>query len=404
MFPKGFLWGAATSSHQVEGANTNNDWWFWEQQGKTKTSSAKAVNHRQQFDQDFQLAQQLNHNAHRFSVEWSRVEPHEGQFDNDAVRYYQEVILSLKAKNIEPIVTLHHFTNPKWFFDQAGWLNTQSPLLFSRYVEKTVGMLGKNVRYWITVNEPGVFAYYSYLTGIWPPGEKSITKCMRVIRHFIKAHRLAYHKIHEIYKSRGWPQPQVSIAKNLIPFQVCPKSNNAFCHFGVYLRHKMFNMYLLDKIKKEIDFIGVNYYFRDIISNDRTSSFGLLGGKCNTVHHHVQHVNTMGWDSYPEGIYEILCWLKKYQKPILITENGTCEEDDHLRWEFIESHIQQVQRALAIPVQVIGYLYWSLLDNFEWHHGFEPRFGLLEVDYKSFQRTVRQSAQQFADLIRKTRA
>ena len=391
-FPETFLWGAATSSHQVEGANTNNDWWFWEKEGKTKDPSGQATRHYELFDQDFQLARDLNHNAHRFSIEWSRVEPEEDIFDEAAIKHYCEVIQSLRQKSIEPIVTLHHFTNPKWFFDQGGWLNTRAPFWFTRYTEKIVSSLGRDIRYWTTINEPMVFAYQSYLHGIWPPGQRSVKHTWQVIQNLIKAHKSASLKIHDIYQKNDWTPAMVSIAKNLLLFKVCPNSNNFFCRFNVFLRHRFFNLYFLEKIKSFMDFIGVNYYMREYISLDPAVSLDFLGGKCNIVHGHVGHVNTLSWDSCPEGLFEVLCWLKKFKKPILITENGTCEEDDELRWQFIDGHLKALKKAIDTGIPVIGYLYWSLLDNFEWHHGYGPRFGIIEVDYKTFKRTPRPSA------------
>ena len=148
-----------------------------------------------------------------------------------------------------------------------------------------------------------------------------------------------------------------------------------------------------------MDFIGVNYYAREFISNHKHLPYGLLGGKCNQVHGHVGHLNTLFWDSCPEGLFEVLCWLKKFKKPILITENGTCEDDDEMRWKFIADHLRQLDKALKAEIPVIGYLYWSLLDNYEWHHGFRHCFGLIGVDYKTFKRTVRSSALRFKEVI-----
>ena len=398
MNPKDFLWGASTSSHQVEGNNQNNDWWFWEAQGKTKEPSGQATRHYELFDSDFELARQLNHNAHRFSIEWSRIEPQEGVFDNDKINHYLQVVQSLREKSIEPIVTLHHFTNPKWFYDSGGWLNPKVDFWFNRYAQKIVSALGNQVHYWVTINEPMVFAYQSYLEGIWPPGEKSIFKTIQVVHNLIKTHKSVYNTIQEIYQKNNWPASMVSFAKNFLVFKPCPRSQNFITKLSVGLRHQLFNCYFLEKVKSHLDFIGVNYYVREFISHDKP--FNRWGGKCNIPHGHVDHVNTLSWDSCPEGIYELLCWLRKFDKPILITENGTCEENDEYRWQFIEGHIQQVKKALAQGIPVIGYLYWSLLDNFEWHHGFGPKFGIIEVDYKTFKRTPRPSALRLSKLMK----
>ena len=403
MFPERFLWGAATSSHQVEGRNTNNDWWLWEKQGRTKEPSGEAVRHFELFDEDFRLAAALHHNAHRFSIEWSRIEPQEGVFDDQAIHHYREVVQSLRRKSLEPIVTLHHFTNPLWFYEKGGWLHKEAPGWFARYAAKMAEELGKDVVYWITVNEPLVLVYHSYLTGLWPPGKKSAAQSWQVTRNLIQAHKAAYQVIHEVYRRNSWPAIKVSIAKNLRPFQVCPKTNNWMCRLSVYLRHRLFNLYFLEKIREQMDFIGANYYEREIVSNDKALAYGPFGGKCNTAHGHDDHVNILGWGSSPEGLYESLLWLKKYGKPVLIAENGTCEEDDTYRLQFIKTHLEQLERAIGGGVPVIGYLYWSLLDNFEWHHGFGPRFGLIEVDYSNFKRTPRPSARQFGEICKNNR-
>ncbi|OGX08024.1 MAG: hypothetical protein A2Z88_07775 [Omnitrophica WOR_2 bacterium GWA2_47_8] len=391
-FPKNFLWGAVTSSHQVEGNNINNDWWAWEQAGKTKERSQEAARHFELYKNDLQSAKELNHNAHRFSIEWSRIEPKEGKFDEKAVAHYRDVILSLREKNIEPVVTLHHFTNPKWVYERGGWLNPKISFWFSRYAVLMAEALGKDVQYWITINEPMVFAYQSYFLGIWPPGQKSIKNAWKVVHHLIKAHRIAYREIHKVYQNKQWPLPKVSIAKNVMVFRACPKTDNAFCRLGVFLRHQLFNLYFLKKIKPCLDFIGVNFYARDFISNDKKLNAPLLGMRCNESHGHVERVNALAWDCCPECLFEVLCWLKGFQKDILITENGTCDDDDRLRFDYVDRHLKEIQRAIEIGIPIIGYLYWSLLDNFEWHHGFGPRFGLIEVNYKDFSRRPRKSA------------
>lgn len=400
IFPKKFLWGAATSSHQVEGNNTNNDWWLWERQGRTQDPSGKAANHYELFEQDFQLARDLTHNAHRFSIEWSRVEPQEGVFSNAAIEHYRAVIRSLRQKDIEPIVTLHHFTNPQWFSQQQGWLNHRSGFWFARYCARVMEALGRDVQYWITINEPMVLVYHAYLIGLWPPGKKSFLKMWQAANRLMNAHKAAYRTIRGIYRQHQWPVPKISIAQNLRPFKPCPRFKNIFVDVSIFIRHRLFNWYFLHKIRNHVDFIGVNYYDREYVSNETSLGCGLWGGRCNHAHGHAGHVNMLGWDSWPEGLFEVLSWLKGFRKPILITENGTCEEDDNFRRQFIEEHLKELQRALNAGVPVIGYLYWSLLDNFEWHHGFGPRFGLVEVDYTTFKRTVRPSALRFRDMIK----
>ncbi|MFC1704170.1 glycoside hydrolase family 1 protein [Candidatus Omnitrophota bacterium] len=399
VFPKKFLWGAATSSHQVEGLNTLNDWWDWEEKGNVKERSGKACNHYELFPQDFELAKRLNHNAHRFSIEWSRIEPKDNCWDENALKHYREVVVALKERDLEPIATLHHFTNPLWFFQQGGWLNKKASYYFHRYVGRVIDFLGKDVRYWITINEPVVFAYHSYLMGKWPPGHTSLKSTFRVLSNLATAHRNAYETIHEKYAKQGWLHPLVSIAKNAEVFSPCPAFPWVLNHLPVFLRHQIYNKYFFKKVHGYLDFIGLNYYTREVVRCSLKKADILFGENCNSYHRHCKTLNYMGWSVSPEGLFEILHWLKRYKLPILITENGTCDDDDSRRAHYIKGHLQQIERALQCSIPIFGYLYWSLLDNFEWDNGFGPRFGLIDVDYATFKRTIRQSALEYKDYI-----
>lgn len=182
-FPKNFYWGAATSAHQTEGNNTNSDWWEWEKRGALKFPSQDACRHYQFFRQDFDIAKELNHNAHRLSIEWARIEPQQGEFSQSQLEHYGQVIDALRERNIEPVVTLHHFTNPLWFSGLGGWVNNASQKYFPDYVEKVVTHLAGKVRFWVTINEPMVYLYHCYILAAWPPQEKSYKKpalCLRI--------------------------------------------------------------------------------------------------------------------------------------------------------------------------------------------------------------------------------
>ena len=397
VFPQNFLWGAAASSHQVEGGNVHNDWWQWEEAGRLpagRQRSGGAIRHYELFDQDFSLAQKLSHNAHRFSIEWSRLEPREGAFDENAIRHYHQVIDSLISKNITPMVTLHHFTNPLWFAQKGGWLNPKAAESFARYTQKAIDAYKNKVRYWITINEPTVLAYYGYMLWKWPPGRSSLSLALKVLRNCGAAHRRAYQVIHARQEDAA-----VGIAHHLRPFKVCPRTPDLFCALNVLARHYLLNRYFLERVNKESDFIGVNYYEQEFISNDRACGLGFLGDNCNLAHHHSERVNQMGWGFYPDGLLEVLRWMKKYNKPVIITENGTAETDDRVRARFIVEHLKSVARAIAEGIPVAGYLYWSLLDNFEWDRGFTPRFGLVEVDGKTLERRIRPSAYVLKEII-----
>lgn len=397
-FPQNFLWGSATSAYQVEGNNTNSDWWRWEKD-TGRENSGSACRHYELYNLDFDLAKSLNHNAHRLSIEWSRIEPEEGKFNDEELKHYLDVILSLRSRNIEPIVTLLHFTNPLWFSKSGGWENRKSITRFLRYCEFVVRSLGKHVHYWVTINEPTVYIFHAYIAGIWPPQVKSFLKANAVEGNLIFAHIAAYRLIHKIYKELHLPGPSISIAQYTQAFAPC--TANLKNRFAAYLRDKWYNFGFLDRIMrhKTIDFIGLNYYSRQLVELRKWGIGNLAMDVCKNNHHPVKK-NSLGWDIYPEGLYGVLLKLKRYCLPVIITENGICTPDDNLRWEYIYEHLKNIHLAMEKGVDVRGYLYWSLMDNFEWDKGFSPRFGLVDIDYNTFKRTVRESAIKFSQVCK----
>lgn len=402
-FPEGFLWGAATSAHQVEGNNVNCDWWEWERKGKLKEPSAAACRHYELYREDFDLAKLLNHNAHRFSIEWSRIEPKKNEFSQDAISHYRDVISSLRERNIEPIVTLHHFTNPLWFTESGGWRNRGLIKYFLRYVDYVVCALGDKVNYWITINEPLVYAYHAYALGLWPPQKKSLLDALIVLENLKLAHIRAYRIIRKIYQDKiKGNYPFISIAQNMQGFVACnPALKNKF---AVSLRNKFYNFWFLDSLirHKTLDFVGINYYGRSLVEAESWLPLSIAFATCQKNHHPLRK-NSLGWDVYPQGLCDLLLKTAKYKLPIMILENGICTEDDNLRWNYIYEHLKNLSLAMARGVKVLGYIYWSLIDNFEWDKGFSPRFGLIEVDYRTYKRNIRDSAKKFSALIKEGR-
>lgn len=398
-FPKSFFWGAATSSYQVEGDNINSDWWEWEKRIGLKESSGKTCRHYDLYKEDFDLARQLNHNSHRLSIEWSRVEPEEGRFLTKELEHYRDVIIALRERNIEPIVTLHHFTNPLWFAKLGGWQNKKACKYFLRYAQKIAGFLCEKARFWVTINEPMVYAYYAYILGVWPPQEKSFLKAGRVIDNMVFSHIKAYKLIQSIYKKRNLQAPFISIASNAQAFEPCRRTlrNN----LAVYLRDRSFNFNFINKLirQKALDFIGMNYYTRSLVEVEKWRFRNLFLDLCKESHSQLQK-NSLGWDIYPQGLYNLLLKFKKYNLPIFILENGICTENDALRWDFIYEHLKSLHLAMSEGVKILGYIYWSLIDNFEWDKGFGPRFGLIEVDYNTYSRRIRESARRFAQVCK----
>ncbi len=415
-FPSGFLWGSATSAHQVEGNNSNNDWWAWEQAGRVKEPSGRACEQYQRFEGDFDLAKELHHNAHRFSIEWSRIEPRFGERDEAAIAHYRQLVAALRARGLEPIVTLHHFTNPQWLLAKGGWASPKVVDLFARYTRWMVEALGE-VRYWLTINEPLVYANMHYLDGTGPPGARNVGQGFLVIEHLARAHAAAYRVIHDHARASG-REVMVSFAHHTQPFLPCKpwwigdrliaeETQRVYNHRMLEtltdgsLRLPGRPIARIQEAANTLDFLGFNYYGRIFLHLGFSGFSQWLGARCSTRHHReVIERNALDWDVYPPGIYDVLHWAKPYRRPVLITENGICTHDDTQRERFITRHVQWVARAVQEGLHVIGYLYWSLLDNFEWAEGYGPRFGLIEMDYKTQQRTIRPSARRFAEICR----
>ena len=420
-FPENFKWGSATSAHQVEGDN-HNDWSEWEvsklrgESLKLKGldpkdfTSGKACDSYNRYEEDFDIAKKLNQNIHRFSIEWSRIEPEEGRFNQKEIQHYVNVVKSLRDRGIEPMITLWHFTNPIWFAEKGGWLNSESPEMFRRFIKVVVSALKDHVGLWITFNEAAtVYISFAYLKGLWPPQCKSFFKWRRVNQHIIKAHIEAYKEIKKIYNNSpvdSFNEVQPQISKEVEPQDPSSMShnvmvgiveNNVFVPdtkniFTTWLRRKykqLRNFYFFDKATPYYDFIGLNYYHMD--RKPRFKQKNEIVPK--------QDINQdMSWELYPQGIYNCLFDLKKYNKPIFITENGVVDATDDKRAKFIKDHLYWLHKAIQDGMDARGYMYWSLLDNFEWHHGFGPRFGLVEVDYKTFERHIRLSAWEYAKI------
>jgi len=419
-FPRDFFWGAATSAYQTEGDNINSDWWEWEKRIGLKETSGRACRHYEFYKQDFDLAESLNHNCHRLSIEWSRIQPRQDQFSSSELQHYKEVILSLRQRQLEPVVTLHHFTNPGWFAQLGGWQNKKAAFYFLGYVDKVVRELADYVRYWVTINEPLVYVYQAYILGLWPPQEKSFSKARIVTQNLASAHIQAYRLIHRIYKEKMRLSPLVSIAKNLQAFLPCQAASlvlplssgllkldlKSFLirkrnSIATYLRKRCFDFAFIERLihAQALDFIGVNYYSRSLVETRGWRLSNLLLDVCNKNHSQLKK-NSLGWDIYPQGLYNLLLELKRYNLPIFILENGICTDDDNLRWNFIAEHLENIHLAMAQGLKVLGYLYWSLIDNFEWDKGFAPRFGLVEIDYHTYKRSVRESAMRFASVCK----
>ena len=413
-FPPGFLWGAATSAHQVEGGNTLNDWAAWEAGGHVRVAAGVACDHFHRFREDFELAKNLGHNAHRFSLEWSRIEPEPGRYSDEALQHYRDVLEALRARGLEPVVTLHHYTIPRWLAEQGGWEHGGMERHFLRYVKHVVGAYGDLVRWWITINEPVVQVFKGWLIGQWPPGRVGdYPHALQVVRRMLRAHVLAYHAIHE-----RRPDAMVSIAKHCLA--LTPNHpRNPFDWISTRARDFLFNNLFIEALhtgrlalpgqfferlplRHTLDFIGINYYTRDFVRNTGLNLPGMVGASATLENERkVGKRNDLGWEVYPEGLGYFLRTFRRYRVPLLITENGTAATDEDDRWGFIYLHLWEVMRAMSAGVPVAGYLYWSLLDNYEWADGYDSKFGLVGVNFATQARIVRPSARWLAEVIAK---
>ncbi|OGN13093.1 MAG: hypothetical protein A3J47_01225 [Candidatus Yanofskybacteria bacterium RIFCSPHIGHO2_02_FULL_43_22] len=384
-FPEGFKWGSATSAHQVEG-NNHNDWSEWEKSRPLEFQSGKACDSYNRYEEDFDIAKSLNQNIHRFSIEWSRIEPKEGIFDHEVMHHYVNVVKALRERGIEPMITLWHFTNPIWFAEKGGFLNPNSPEIFTRYAKYVVDNLKDRVGLWITFNEAAsIYAGFSYLNGQWPPQHKNKFEYNKVRKNFIEAQTLAYREIKNIYSDTSH-----NVEVGLVESSTYSVHGNRWYEkiIGKLYNYQR-NLYFFDKALPYYDFLGLNYYHVDrrVPGSYRTLS-------------RQGWMPEMNWETYPKGIYHLLMMFKKFKKPIWVTENGIADSTDKLREQFIKEHLRWVWQAIHDGVDVRGYLYWSLLDNFEWAEGYRPKFGLVEVNLKTFERKIRPSALEYAKISR----
>ncbi len=410
-FPDDFLWGTATSSHQVEGNNANNDWWEWEKVPghiKDGSRSGLACDWWNRAEEDFDLAREMGQNAHRLSVEWSRIEPKEGEWSGEAIARYRRMLTALRERDIEPMVTLHHFTNPLWLVEKGGWESEAVIPLFERYVTKVVEELGDLVTLWCTINEPNVYAYQGYLLGVWPPGKRSFRLCFRVLRNMVLAHAAAYRAIHRLQADA-----QVGVAYNMHLLDPADPSS-ALDRLVAKVQDRLYNRLFLWALRDgklrfplgrgqivpeavdSIDYMGLNYYSRSLVAFDVSRPFELFGRRC--IPEGAERGPGTWGEIYPEGLYQLLKQLSAYGKPIYITENGRPDNTDEHRPRFILTHLAAVYRAIEEGVPVKGYFHWTLVDNFEWAEGWGMRFGLVALNVETQRRTMKRSGQLYKEI------
>jgi len=416
--PRGFLMGTATAAHQVEGGN-DNDWTDWEK-GSFPDGTPHIVDGDQsglacdswnRFDDDLAAMQALGAKVYRFSVEWSRLEPTEGAWDRAAMDRYREWTVKLRAAGIEPMVTLHHFTLPKWVAAKRGFETEDTQAAFVAYTRRVAEALGDTVDTWCPFNEINVYAAQGYLGGIWPPGVKDDTALqVTVMANMLKAHAAAAAALREVdtvdadgdgratvlttaHHVRIFQPASHSVLDTAIAGLTDDVANEAVpralktgrIRFSVPGTIEIDEV--VDGLAGSIDELGLNYYTRDILRAD-------LGSAALSYSYFKagRPSNDLGWDLYPDGLYLMLTRFSSYGWPISITENGTADATDSFRTEYLAQHVAAIERAAREGVDVRAYYHWSLMDNFEWAEGYSARFGLYRVDFDGTRDRVPTSA------------
>ncbi len=358
-----FLWGVASSAHQVEGHQPGNDWSRWEETGHTRDLSNDRVDHWTRYREDVALYRKMGANASRISLEWSRLEPEPGRWDNDAFEHYADMLNATRAQGLEPLVTLSHFTLPLFVADAGGWLWEGMEDAFLRFTERVVQRFS-HVKLWCTINEPTVLPLMGYEEGVWPPGQRSLRVGLRVLGREIAIHHRAYRLIKSID-----PTALVGLAHHVVRFR--PLANTPAHRALAAFLHRTFNAWTIDHTREAQDYIGLNYY---------SCRWATLRRPVNPyASRRGVPVTQMGWEIDPEGLFDLAVWAKRYARPILITENGIATDDEDERARYIADHVAALRRAAAQGADVRGYFYWSGLDNFEWAEGYRPHFGLAAV-------------------------
>lgn len=410
-FPKSFLWGASTSAHQVEGGNYNQ-WSVWElenarslakqaeyqlrelpvwQEIKAEATrpsnyvSGKASDHYRRYEEDFAILSQLHMNAYRFSIEWSRIEPEEGKWDMGEIEHYRQYLLSLKKRNIEPMMTLFHWTTPVWFDKMGGFTKRKNIDYFVRFAEKVIDELGEHIRLVCTLNEPENYAYIGWITGKWPPGRQNDFRTGLWVYYNLA---VSHNRIAKILKQKK-PRLLVGLSKSFSKFYAADEDirSRIMVHVSYLVADELF----IGLTKRRMDWLGVQYYI----------SQGYVKGRLASPQ---MPMNDLGWQMTPDDLETVLVRnYRRYKKPMIVTETGVADRNDRYRRWWIAHNIDAIHKAMQRGAKVMGYMHWSLLDNFEWAYGKWPRFGLVEVDYTTFARTLRPSGAWLGRVIKSMR-
>jgi beta-glucosidase len=433
-FPPDFLWGTATSSYQVEGENTNSDWHAWEAGGagriKGDLACGPACDWWQNAEADLDIAAEMGTNTHRLSLEWSRIEPEPSVFDPAAIERYRAILRGCHDRGLEPMVTLHHFSNPQWLVEKGDFNSEIVVEYFRRYAAKVAAELGDLIPKWITINEPVTYGVLRYLTREFPnPGRYGFGALFEAIHNMLRCHAAAYHTVKEAHpaalvgtannmqvfeaRPRRLPSPDDGQRQSAIGGRRATEGSSPIDRWWARVVSRLYNDSWQDALHTgryrglmggkrfrdlagTYDFVGINYYTRFYLRFPPPPGFVEREWGPGAVISDGDY-----GEVYPYGLYRVIehVW-KRYGAPIYITENGVPDAADRIRPGFLLNHLRQVWHALSFCYPVMGYYHWSLVDNFEWDRGWTQRFGLVAVDPATQERTWRPSAQLYREICR----
>tara|TARA_Y100000766_G_scaffold272290_1_gene271960 strand:+ start:115 stop:2091 length:1977 start_codon:yes stop_codon:yes gene_type:complete len=408
-FPKNFMWGVATASHQIEGGNTNN-WSAFEPYSKSQQLSGDACDHWNRREEDVSLIKELGVSHYRFSIEWSRIEPQEGQFDSEAIQWYSDLVDELLIQGIQPMATLHHFTQPLWWDERGGFEKEENIAGWVNFCSLMFEHLSNRVEWWCTINEPAVYATMGYVLGEFPPGVRSFKRVRTVSLNLMRAHAQCYRTLKGM---KNGDKCQIGLVKNINIFDPYRRWNPLHWMQAKIL-DGMFNKCWLKSLRtgkfkppsalfsKRIeglqgssDFIGVNYYTHLL-----TTPFMPTKVEIDPLIRPWEQRTDFRYPMYAEGLRRAFDMVTNLNMPIIVTENGVADDDDDMRPEHIRRHLLITAEAIADGIDVRGFYHWSLMDNFEWAEGYDQRFGLYHVDFETKERTLKESGHEYAAIVK----
>ena len=408
-FPKEFMWGVATASHQIEGGNTNN-WSAFEPRSKSQQLSGDACDHWNRREEDVTLIKELGVSHYRFSIEWSRIEPQEGQFDSEAIQWYSDLVDELLIQGIQPMATLHHFTQPLWWDERGGFEKEENITGWVKFCSMMFEHLSDRVEWWCTINEPAVYATMGYVLGEFPPGVRSFKRVRTVSLNLMRAHAQCYRTLKAM---KNGEKCHIGLVKNINIFDPYRRWNPLHWMQAKIL-DGMFNQCWLKALRtgkfkppsalfsKRIeglqgssDFIGVNYYTHLL-----TTPFMPTKVEIDPLIRPWEQRTDFRYPMYAEGLRRAFDMVTNLKIPILVTENGVADDDDDMRPEHIRRHLLITSEAIADGIDVRGFYHWSLMDNFEWAEGYDQRFGLYHVDFETKKRTLKESGHEYTAIVK----